>query len=74
MGINDNHYICNINDIYSSEGSLNQHVKLKHPDYMGVIIQSKSGKNTGDTNSDHSSLFKVIFFFILNPFFLINKI
>ena len=57
-------------DMCSSEGSLNQHVKLKHPDYVGVIIQSKSGKNTGDTNSEHNSLVKVIF--VLN-YYLSNK-
>ena len=61
---------CINNDMCSSEGSLNQHVKLKHPDYVGVIIQSKSGKNTGDTNSEHSSLVKVIF---MLRYFLSNK-
>ena len=46
--------------VNSSEGSLNQHVKLKHPDYVGAIIQTKLRKNTGDINSEQSSFSKVI--------------
>eukprot|EP00828_Plagiopyla_frontata_P008633 TRINITY_DN14342_c0_g1_i1.p6 TRINITY_DN14342_c0_g1~~TRINITY_DN14342_c0_g1_i1.p6 ORF type:complete len:125 (-),score=32.90 TRINITY_DN14342_c0_g1_i1:7-381(-) len=43
------HYKCpapKCDKSYGSEGSLSQHVKLKHPDYQGPTKQhSKSGEN-----------------------------
>lgn len=37
------HYKCMVEDCskaYGSEGSLNQHIKLKHPEYFQNVMQS----------------------------------
>jgi hypothetical protein len=43
------HYKCPINDCpksYGSEGSLNQHIKLKHPEYYAEMIQQNNANQS----------------------------
>lgn len=41
------HYKCPISDCpksYGSEGSLNQHIKIKHPEHYAEMIQQNTGQ------------------------------
>ena len=43
------HYKCPIEDCpksYGSEGSLNQHIKIKHPDYYAEMIQQNNANQS----------------------------
>ena len=43
------HYKCPISDCpksYGSEGSLNQHIKLKHPEYYQEMIQQNNANQS----------------------------
>ena len=43
------HYKCPIDDCpksYGSEGSLNQHIKLKHPEYYQEVIQQNNANQS----------------------------
>jgi len=43
------HYKCPMNDCpksYGSEGSLNQHIKLKHPEYYQEMIQQNNANQS----------------------------
>ena len=43
------HYKCPIHDCpksYGSEGSLNQHIKLKHPEYYTEMIQQNNANQS----------------------------
>ena len=46
------HYKCPISDCpksYGSEGSLNQHIKLKHPDYYAeMILQNNTNQSMAE--------------------------
>jgi len=53
----DRHYRCPIEicqKSYGSEGSLNQHIKLKHPEYYAIHLKGKEGSisiNKSEVNS-----------------------
>lgn len=43
------HYKCPIKDCpksYGSEGSLNQHIKLKHPEYYQEMVQQNNANQS----------------------------